>query len=84
METEALDSFAWRKFGCKWCSHLSENSTVKSKIDAVRKPYTRTGYVKPGVCNSSSIYWNMFSETCLHGALDVVVGSAREALHRSN
>ena len=63
---------------------LSENSTVKSKIDSVRKPYIQAGYVKPTTCDSTSIYWNMFSETCLHGPLDVVVGTAKEALHRSN
>lgn len=63
---------------------LSENSTVKSKVDAVRKPYSKAGYVKPATCTSASIYWNMFSETCLHGPLDVVVGTAREALHRGN
>lgn len=63
---------------------LSENAAVKSKIAAVRKPYTKAGYVKPTTCDSTSIYWNMFSETCLHGSLDVIVGVAREALHRSN
>lgn len=63
---------------------LSENSTVKSKVAAVSKPYLKAGYVKPASCTSSSIYWNMFSETCLHGPLDVQVGVADIALHRSN
>lgn len=62
---------------------LKENPAVKAKIDAVRAPYT-TGYVAPTTCDSTSIYWNMFSETCLHGSLDAVVGTAPEALHRSN
>ena len=65
-------------------SELSENSTVKSKIASVRKPYVIGNYVKPVVCDSTSIYWNMFSETCLHGPLDAVVGLADADLHRSN
>lgn len=63
---------------------LAENYDVKMKIAAVRKPYTRYGYVKPATCDATSIYWNMFSETCLHGPLDVVVGASDVALHRSN
>lgn len=63
---------------------LSENSTVKSKVAAVSKPYLKAGYVKPTTCNETSKYWNMFSETCLHGPLDADVGIADVALHRSN
>lgn len=63
---------------------LAENSAVKTLIETVRKPYTTAGYVKPITCDSASIYWNMFSETCLHGPLDAVVGRADAHLHRSN
>lgn len=63
---------------------ISENSTVKSKVASVSYPYLRSGYKKPTTCNSTSIYWNMFSETCLHGPLDAEVGEATAALHRSN
>ena len=63
---------------------LAENADVLKKIAAVRKPYTRLGYAKPTTCSATSIYWNMFSETCLHGPLDEVVGRAGVDLHRSN
>ncbi len=63
---------------------LSEDSTVKSKVTEVSKPYNLLGYVKPTTCDSTSIYWNMFSETCLHGPLNVPVGMSAVPLHRSN
>lgn len=63
---------------------LSENSDVKEKIQSVRRPYTTAGYVKPVVCDSTSVYWNMFSETCLHGPLDAVVGMSDQNLYRGN
>lgn len=63
---------------------LSENTKVKNKIAEVRMPYTQAGYTAPTVCDANSVYWNMFSETCLHGQLDAVVGVAGAALHRSN
>lgn len=65
-------------------SNLAENTTVKSKVASVSKPYLTVGYVKPTTCTSTSIYWNMFSETCLHGPLDKQVGVADIHLHRSN
>lgn len=65
-------------------SSLREDQRVKQKINAVRQPYTSAGYMRPAVCDETSIYWNMFSETCLHGPLDAVVGHADIALHRSN
>ena len=63
---------------------LSENAAVKKKVDEVRKPYTKAGYVASTPCNAASPYWNLFSETCLHGPLDVTVGVADVHLHRSN
>ena len=63
---------------------LAENSTVKSKVTSVSTPYLQAGYVKPTTCDATSKYWNMFSETCLHGPLDAHVGIADAALHRSN
>ena len=63
---------------------LDENRAVKRKIEDVRRPYSTAGYVRPMTCDSSSVYWNMFSETCLHGSLDVAVGMADVNLHRSN
>ena len=63
---------------------LNENPVLRDKVAAVRLTYTPAGYVKPISCESSSIYWNIFSETCLHGPLDAVAGTTGEALHRDN
>lgn len=63
---------------------LKEDSSVAKKVAAVSKPYTKAGYVKPTDCNKASAYWNMFSETCLHGPLDVAVGTADVNLSRAN
>lgn len=63
---------------------LKENEAVKRKVAQVSRPYFSGGYVAPTTCNATSIYWNLFSETCLHGPLDVEVGRADVALYRNN
>ena len=54
---------------------LSEDSIVKSKVTAVRAPYT-TGF-------QPNTHVNTFNGTYLKGSLDAKVGSAAVGLHRS-
>ena len=54
---------------------ISEDSTVKAKVTAVRAPYT-TGFVPNTIVNP-------FSGTYLKGSLDASVGSTNIGLHRS-
>lgn len=65
----------------EWKAHtiddsISENSTIKSKVAAVRAPFLSTTTAKS--------YVNPFNGTKLSGRIDEVVGYTNVALHRSN
>lgn len=77
MEVEILNS---RVVEWEWKAHriddsLTEDYAVKSKVAAVRAPYT-TGF-KPNT------HLNPFNGTYLKGSLDATVGSTQVALHRN-
>ena len=65
----------------EWKAHtindlISENSTIKNKINALRAPFLNT--------TSAQTYVNPFNGTRLAGRIDEVVGHTHVALHRSN
>ena len=65
----------------EWKAHtindlISENSTIKSKINAIRAPFLSS--------TAAQTYVNPFNGTKLAGRIDEVVGHTHVALHRSN
>ncbi len=63
---------------------IVEDVAVANKVAQVRALYNE-GFNASITCNSSSPYWNSFTEaTCLSGPLSDVVGNTEVALHRSN
>lgn len=65
----------------EWKAHtindlISENSTIKSKINSIRAPFLNN--------TSAQTYVNPFNGTKLAGRIDEVVGHTHVALHRTN
>ena len=65
----------------EWKAHtindlISENSTIKSKVNSVRAPFLNS--------TTAKTYVNPFNGTKLSGRIDEVVGFTNVALHRSN
>lgn len=65
----------------EWKAHtindlISENSTIKSKVNSVRAPFLNS--------TTAKTYVNPFNGTKLSGRIDEVVGYTNIALHRTN